>query len=79
VKSTTLAGARVASLIALESGYAKDDARVYYRGELIPGADAATFDMLDSATGDADARDARGTFKLGRRIEAATPAAPPVK
>lgn len=79
VKSISLAGARAASFVALEGGYAKDDARVYYRGELIPGADATTFAMLTSATGDADARDARGTFKLGRRIDAATPAAPPVR
>ena len=79
VRSTSLAGARVASFAVLEGGYAKDDARVYYRGEPVAGADAATFAMLDNATDEGDARDARGSFKLGRRIQGATPAAPPVK
>jgi hypothetical protein len=48
--------------------YAKNSTEVFYRGESVAGADAATFAILDTVTDDADARDARHTYKHGQRV-----------
>jgi hypothetical protein len=75
-----VAGSDGASFAALSPNYAKDKARVYYsfmesgepnvpavpRSVRVAGADPATFEVLDE--GDADAKDARGRYKQGKRL-----------
>jgi hypothetical protein len=63
-----LAQAQPATLKSLERGYAADGARVWYRGTLVDDADVASFEVLPVGHGDADARDARGTFVMGKRV-----------
>lgn len=98
-KTLRLVDARPASLVVLESLYATDSARVYYKGklvttnaatfrvlqigyavssdavyyngEVVPGADPATFAMLETPTDSADARDAKRTYLQGRKTGAA--------
>jgi hypothetical protein len=52
-----------ATLQILNSHYAKDRREVFYGVEPIPGADPATFEVIDEIT----AHDARATYVLGRR------------
>jgi len=52
-----------ASLQILNTHYAKDRREAFYGVEPIPGADVATFVVVDDIT----ARDARATYVLGRR------------
>ena len=60
----------VASFTALGRDYGKTPTQVFYRGDPIAGADAATFVLLDPSTDAADARDARATYLLGKRTAA---------
>jgi hypothetical protein len=77
---TPIAGSDAASFVVLDSHYAKDRARVYWCGMESDGgarrpyvkikaldADPATFAVADTVGGDADAADARGSFKRGER------------
>ena len=52
-----------ATLQVLNSHYAKDRREAFYGVEPIPGADPATFQVIDEIT----ARDCRATYVLGRR------------
>lgn len=63
-----LADGRVASFRALEQGYAVDDRAVYYRGDVMPDAEAATFTVLGAPDNGADAKDARQRYAMGRRL-----------
>jgi hypothetical protein len=58
----------VASFRLLPYDYAATATRVFYAGKPVPGADAASFRVLDMPTDSADARDGRGAFQQGRRV-----------
>lgn len=72
-------GSEPSSLLPIDTHYAKDAQRVYYadlvtrdgrtqaRIVAIAGADPATFQRLDTTTDQADAEDARATYKRGVR------------
>lgn len=62
-----LVGAQPATLRVLGHGYAMDGTRVWWRGQVVAGADAASFQVLDRPDDQADARDARSGFLEGRR------------
>lgn len=62
-----LAEGRVASFRAIEQGYAVDDRAVYYRGEVMPDADVATFTVLGAPDNGADAKDGRNRYAMGRK------------
>lgn len=64
-----LRGADPATVRVPGGGYAIDGARVWWRGRLLAGADAASFEVLHGA-GNADARDAGGPWHEGRRLSA---------
>ena len=80
---TPVAGSDGASFKVLDSSYAKDKSFVYYsfieRGEpnvpgvprslRVVGANAATFEVVPDSDGDADAKDAQGRFKQGKRLD----------
>lgn len=68
VRTRSLSGADLASFKALENGYALDAARVYWEGQAVPGADAASFTMLSPSTIEADARDAKRQYLRGRAV-----------
>lgn len=53
----------------LASGYAKSASQVFHDGKLLPEADAASFEMLDPRPEDADAKDARARYSLGRKVK----------
>ncbi len=57
-----------ASFQMLASAYAKTSAAVFYDGKLIPGADAASFVVLESAMEGVDAKDARRQYRRGERV-----------
>ncbi len=79
---TPVAGSDGASFAVLSLQYAKDKAHVYYsfverdephapglpRSVRMSGADPATFEVLPGGDGDADAKDAHGRFKQGKRL-----------
>ncbi len=70
-----LAGAHPATTRVAGQGYAVDGSRVWWRGQPVAGADAASFEVLPVGTGD-DARDARSRYREGRRqVDAAAPSA----
>jgi len=56
------------TLAVLPYDYARTATEVFHRGERVADADAASFAVLDPPTDDADARDARGAFRAGRRV-----------
>jgi hypothetical protein len=56
-----------ASIVVLAADYAKTAVAVYYRGDVVRGADPATFATLDVPTDVADASDAAATYLLGTR------------
>jgi len=62
-----LAQAEPATLKALDRGYAVDAGHVWFRGAPVADADVASLEVLPVGQGDADARDARGTFVMGKR------------
>ncbi|MFN0185443.1 MAG: DKNYY domain-containing protein [Aquabacterium sp.] len=77
-----LAGADAAALRPLGREYASDGRRVWWRGQAVAGAEAASFTVLgepaaaspahvdaDAAAEAPDARDARASFRRGRRVE----------
>jgi hypothetical protein len=64
-------GKALASSAAFEElslGYAKTDKQVFYDGQPIPGADATSFVMLEPRPDDADAKDSRARYLLGRKV-----------
>jgi hypothetical protein len=69
-KFARVADGRVASFRPLDRGYAVDGQVVYYRGEVMPDADPATFSVLGATDNGVDARDARHNFTMGRRVPA---------
>jgi hypothetical protein len=58
-----------ASFTVLRYSYARTPTEIFHRGERVQGADVATFAPLDSLTDSADARDAGGMFREGKRRE----------
>jgi DKNYY family protein len=62
-----LKGARADAFSLLDGGYAKTDTQVYHAGRLVPGADAASFAILESPTQAVDAKDRTHTYQQGRR------------
>jgi hypothetical protein len=60
----------VASLQYLAMGYAKTSAQVFYYGNLLKGADAASFAMVQRFNGNFDATDKNGQFSAGQRVQA---------
>ncbi|HSW05579.1 DKNYY domain-containing protein [Aquabacterium sp.] len=68
VRTRRLTGAELATFKVLERGYAVDAGRVYWEGEPVPGADSASFSLLPSSTGDADAHDAQRRYQRGRPL-----------
>lgn len=68
VRTRRLSGADLASFKALESGYALDAAQVYWEGQAMQGADAASFTLLSPSTSEADARDAKRQYLRGRPV-----------
>lgn len=70
-KIVPVAEGRVASFRALEQGYAVDERTVYYRGDVLQDADAATFTVLGAPDNGADARDARYRYAMGKRVAVA--------
>ncbi len=65
-----LPGADPATVRVPGQGYAVDATRVWWRGRPVAGADGKSFELLATG-GDADARDARSSFRQGRRLQAA--------
>jgi hypothetical protein len=63
----------VAAFRTLSLGYARSGAEVFYEGTPIPGADAATFAVLERPGDGADARDARARYLQGRRTDGTPP------
>jgi DKNYY family len=64
-------GKPLASSAAFEElslGYAKTDKQVFYDGKAIPGADAVSFVMLEPRPDDADAKDSRARYLVGRKV-----------
>ena len=74
-----LAGAQPATVRVLGRGYAVDGARVWWRGRPVAGADAGSFQVLETARDQADAQDARSDFLEGRRRDLALAGATPVR
>jgi hypothetical protein len=62
-----LRGASPATVQVLGRGYARDGARLWWRGQPVADADAASFAVNDDSTQDHDAQDARGRFAQGVR------------
>lgn len=62
-------GAEIDHLEILEGAYAKDRRQVYHLGKLLPGADAATFEVMDDKF--QKARDAHRRYEYGQAM--ATP------
>ena len=69
--STRVDGAHANSFSALESGYATDTKRVYYKGALIPDADPLTFKMAAAPNDSSDAADAKTRYREGKRVSGA--------
>jgi hypothetical protein len=61
-------GAEAASLTDVDMGYAKTATRVFHRGEVVEGADPASF--AADRESDVDARDKTGSYKDGKRVAA---------
>lgn len=72
-----LRGADLATLRALGRGYAADARRVWYQGEPLARADAASFTVLSNATAtadvDVDARDRTQAWQRGRIVAGKDP------
>ena len=56
------------SFSVLYFDYAKSSSRVFYRGDIVEGAEAATFAVVEQPSGDFDAQDASATYSLGKRM-----------
>lgn len=56
------------SFSVLYFDYAKSSSRVFYRGDIVEGADAATFAVVEQPSGEFDAQDANATYSLGKRM-----------
>ena len=59
-----------ASFTVLRYSYARTPTEIFHRGERVKGADIATFVALDSLADSADAKDAKGMFREGKRVGA---------
>lgn len=66
-KARVLPG-EVATFRVLDFGYARTAQAVFYNGEIVAGADPASFAILEPVTEIASARDRRGLYKDGRRV-----------
>lgn len=69
----TLKGADAARFRVLGRGYGSDGARVWYRGVVVTGVDAAAFSVIDSTAAqadDADAQDTRRRYRSGVALPA---------
>jgi hypothetical protein len=55
----------------LSHDYAKTATQVFYRGDVVAGAAASTFGVIDPPSDDADAQDANARYRLGQRVSAA--------
>ena len=60
-----------ASFSVLRADYAKSATQVFYRGDVVPGADPASFATLDAPTGERDADDGGASYFQGRRTPVA--------
>lgn len=69
VRTRRVSGADLASFKTLDSGYAMDLGQVYWEGQAVPGAEAASFTMLSPASSEADARDAHRQYLRGRPVD----------
>ena len=68
VRTKPLHGADVATIASLGGRYVKDAKRVWYEGEPVLNADAASFETLSPPVDGADVRDVRARFRDGVRI-----------
>jgi DKNYY family len=68
-----LQGADPALVQPLDGGYAKTTTHVFYRGQRVAGADAATFETPGGLSDGADAKDVRGIYTQGRKAKPAAP------
>ena len=69
VKSIALAGVQPAGFVVLGSGYAKGGDIVFYDGQPVHGANAATFSVQVGLPGVDDARDDRATYYRGKEVK----------
>lgn len=60
----------VSSFEVLKDGYARSATRVYFLGKSIPGADAASFEVLERDTGTVDAKDRKTQYRHGEKVPA---------
>jgi len=67
----TLRGADPAALRVLGRDYAADARHVWHQGQIVAGADPASFSVDATYEGAADARDRSGAWNAGRRLVAA--------
>ena len=72
-----LQGADMATLRALGRGYAADARRVWYQGEPLARADAASFTVLTEATAEVDAHDRAQAWQRGRAVAGNDPGPSP--
>lgn len=68
-----LQGADPALVQLLDTGYAKTANTVYYRGQRVAGADAATFETPGNLADGADAKDKNGNYQQGRKTKPTAP------
>jgi hypothetical protein len=59
----------VASFMLLDGGYAKTANHVYFEGKAVPGADPASFTMVEKFTGAEDAKDRNATYRRGEKTK----------
>jgi len=74
VVSRMAEGADPRTFQALEEGYGRDGSHVWFHGQVVQGADPASFAVVAGVDG-ADAKDRFGTYREGRSIRPAPAAA----
>jgi DKNYY family len=68
-----LQGADPAQVQLLDTGYAKTATTVFYRGQRVTGADAASFETPGGLPDGADAKDKNGNYDQGRKAKPPAP------
>ncbi len=68
VRMRTLTGVTPAGFQVLESGYARNEGQVFWQGQPVAQADAASFTVLSPPEDGADARDVRHRYQRGQRV-----------
>lgn len=68
VRARRMAGVDLASFRVLDGSYALDASRVYWAGDVVKDAEAASFMLLSPPTELSDARDARRQYLRGRPV-----------